>query len=105
MLKKIFIFSSAFMLAIAPVAVASTMVMHAEMGIAEQVEQEVTISLRDRTVYVTGAEGQTLEVVSLTGRHVAKYNIENASQRIDLNVPKGCYILKVGKVMRKVTLH
>ena len=31
--------------------------------------------------------------------------IESPVQRIDLNVPKGCYILKIGKVVRKVTVR
>jgi hypothetical protein len=46
-----------------------------------------------------------LEVVSLTGRAVATYKIESPSQRIELNLTKGCYILKVGKTVRKVTLR
>jgi hypothetical protein len=51
------------------------------------------------------ASGMTLEVVSLTGRAIATYKIESTSQRIELNLPKGCYILKVGKVVRKVTVR
>jgi hypothetical protein len=46
-----------------------------------------------------------LEVISLTGRQVANYKVEGPAQRIDLNIPKGCYILKVGKVVRKVTIR
>jgi hypothetical protein len=107
MLKKILILSSALLLATAPTVMARTMVMSSEMGVAEQVEQEkqIVITLEKKVVGVTGASGMTLEVVSLTGRHVASYNIEGPSQRIELNLPKGCYILKVGKVVRKVTLH
>jgi len=77
------------------------------MGVAEQVEQErtVTLSLEGNHVLVNGANGMSLEVVSLTGRHVATIKIESPAQRVELNLPKGCYILKVGKVVRKVTLH
>ena len=83
------------------------MVMEASMGVAEQVEQErtVTLSLEGNHVLVNGANGMVLEVVSLTGRHVATIKIESPAQRVELNLPKGCYILKVGKVVRKVTLH
>ena len=104
MKKQILIFISAFlMMAIIP-AQAATMVM--ELGVAEQVEPErsITISVEGNSVQVNGAQGMTLEVVSLTGRLVASYKIETPAQRVDLNISKGCYILKVGKVVRKVSV-
>ncbi len=80
--------------------------MMAEMGVAEQVEEPApTISVEANTVSVYGGAGLTLEVVSLTGRAIASYKIEGSSQRFDLNLPKGCYILKVGKTVRKVTVR
>lgn len=77
------------------------------MGVAEQVEQEriITLSLEGNSVLVNGANGMVLEVVSLTGRRVATIKIDSPAQRVELNLPKGCYILKVGKVVRKVTLQ
>ena len=83
------------------------MVMKMEMGVAEQMEQEksVSISIDNNVVRVNGAAGMTLEVVSLTGRPVTTVNIDSPNQRVELNLPKGCYILKVGKVVRKVTLR
>ena len=77
-----------------------------ELGVAEQIdEQEPQLSVDGNTVSVQGANGMTLEVVSLTGRAVATYRIEGPAQRFELNLPKGCYILKVGKVARKVTVR
>ena len=72
----------------------------------EQVDERgVSISVEQQTIYVTGAAGQTLEVVSLTGRRVMTVKIESPAQRIELNnIPKGCYILKIGKVVRKVSI-
>ena len=86
---------------------AAPMMMTMEMGVAEQVEQEkmISLSVEGNVVHVTGANGMVLEVVSLTGRQVASYKIDSPAQRIELSVPKGCYILKVGKVVRKVTIH
>ena len=83
------------------------MMMAMEMGVAEQVEQEkmISLSVEGNVVHVTGASGLVLEVVSLTGRQVASYKVDSPAQRIELSVPKGCYILKVGKVVRKVTIH
>ena len=92
------------MLTLAVPAKASTMVM--ELGVAEQIDEQVPqLSVDGNTVNVQGATGLTLEVVSLTGRAVATYRIEGPAQRIELNLPKGCYILKVGKVARKVTVR
>lgn len=71
----------------------------------EQMDQEVTISVEGNTITVKGAEGLTLEVISLTGRKWAEYKIESPAQRVELNVPKGCYVLKIGKVVRKVSIR
>lgn len=104
--KRILIFSTVALMMLASVsAVAAPLMM--EMGVAEQIEQErlVSISIDGNRVQVQGASGMTLEVVSLTGRHVASFKIDSPSQRVELNIPKGCYILKVGKVVRKVTVR
>ena len=104
MKKKLLIFSTVSLLMLGTPAMAGHMVM--EMGVAEQIdEQTPTISVNNNVVNIQGGNGMTLEVVSLTGRAVASYIIESPSQRIDLNLPKGCYILKIGKVVRKVTVR
>jgi hypothetical protein len=36
---------------------------------------------------------------------VMTLKIESPAQRVELNVPKGCYILKIGKVVRKVAIQ
>ncbi|MBQ9636806.1 MAG: T9SS type A sorting domain-containing protein [Prevotella sp.] len=75
------------------------------MAAMEQaMDEEVTITVSGQWVTISGAQGQTLEVVSLTGRSVMTVKIESPAQRIELNVPKGCYILKVGKMVRKVAI-
>ena len=61
--------------------------------------------INGQTVTISGAQGQTLEVISLTGRKLMTVRIDSPAQRIELNVPKGCYILKIGKFVRKVSLH
>ncbi len=107
MRKRLLIISS-FLLFTATIQLqASPMVMAMEMGVAEQVEQEknITISVEGNVVQVTGAADLVLEVVSLTGRQVATYRINSPAERVELNIPKGCYILKVGKVVRKVTIR
>ena len=73
----------------------------------EQVEEkaDVQISVSQSVVHITNAEGQVMEVISLTGRHVMSVRIESPAQRVELtNIPKGCYIIKVGKVVRKIVI-
>ena len=104
MTKKILIFSFiATLTLMVPQAVkASDAVMPA---LEQTIDEDIAISISGQTVTISGAQGQTLEVISLTGRRVMSAKIESPSQRIDLNVPKGCYILKIGKVVRKVTVR
>lgn len=104
MKKSLLILAAVSMLFTSIPANAMEMVM--EMGVAEQIDERTpTISTEGNTVSIQGANGMTLEVVSMTGRAVASYKIEGPVQRIELNLPKGCYILKVGKVVRKVTVR
>jgi hypothetical protein len=74
-------------------------------GIEQVMDDDVNITVNGQIVTVTGAQGETLEVVSLTGRRVMTVKIESPAQKVELNIPKGCYILKVGKVVRKVSIH
>lgn len=82
-------------------------VMAAEPAMPEMAAEAtaIGISVQHSSIYVTGAAGRTLEVVSLAGRHVATIRIESPSQRVELNIPKGCYILKIDNIVRKVTIR
>ena len=74
-------------------------------GIEQVMDDDINIIVSGQVVTITGGQGQTLEVVSLTGRRVMAVKIDSPAQKVELNIPKGCYILKVGKVVRKVTIH
>ena len=103
MVKRLLILSlTGLLLASVPVvSQASTL----EFAAVEQTDEKIEISVEGQTVYVNGAQGEELIVVSLTGRQVLKAKIESPAQRIDLNLPQGCYILKVGKVVRKIQVR
>ena len=101
MRKSILIFTMMALLAVPVLAVP----MYLERGVAELIDDQVTLTIDGNVVYVNGAQGGVLEVVSLTGRQVAQYRIDSASQRVELNLAKGCYVLKVGKVVRKVSIR
>ncbi len=104
MIKRLLIFSLAMsMMLSAPVLVQAA---EAEWMQQEQtMDDDISISVNGQWVTINGAQGLTLEVVSLTGRLVKTVKIESPAQRIELNVPKGCYILKIGKVVRKVAVR
>ncbi len=72
--------------------------------IIDQDFQATTISVTTSTIHVSGANGQTLEVYNIAGVKVMAIKVEGQDKRFDLNLPKGCYIVKVGKVVRKISI-
>ncbi len=66
--------------------------------------QNVTISVTESSVHVSGGNGLVLSVYRITGDCILKVKVEGNDKRFDLNLPKGCYILKVGKVVRKIVI-
>ena len=79
----------------------------AHMQTEEPIEAEmeaVTLTIQDNKAHITNADGKTLEIYNLTGVRVARIRIEGNDRQIALNLTRGCYIMKVGKVVRKVTI-
>ena len=104
MIRRLLVFTTAFTLMLtlpATVRAADS----DKTAIEQTVGDEAVITVSGQTVTVNGGQGETLEVVSLTGRRMLTVKIESPAQRIELNIPKGCYILKVGKIVRKVTIR
>lgn len=64
----------------------------------------VLISVRGDVVHIQNAQGQTLEVFDITGKDVAKIAIDSNDKTIDLNLRKGCYILRIGKFTKKIAV-
>ena len=102
MMKRLLILSftlAAFWLV--PVSVSAAPAYYA--GVMELIdEQEVEVTYSDGSLTVTGAEGCLLQIVTVTGNVVMNKRIDSPEQKIELNIPKGCYIVKVGKVVRRV---
>ena len=72
--------------------------------IIDQDIQATTISVNTSTIHITGANGQVMEIYNIAGVKVMSVRVEGQDKRFDLNLPKGCYIVKVGKVVRKVSI-
>ena len=73
--------------------------------IVEQTFSSIDISVNGNILHVTGASGQDLYVYNVTGVRVKSFRVDSNDKRYELNLPKGCYIVKVGKVVRKVSLR
>ena len=65
----------------------------------------VNITVEEGVIRVTGAVGQTLYVYNVAGVRVKSIRVDGDDKRFDLNLPKGCYILKVGKTVRKISIR
>ena len=102
--RTIMLLASALFMLTAPMSI---MAYDADQQVVEQQidNREITITVEQSTLLVNNAAGLTLEVVSLTGKQVAVVKIESPAQRVELSVPKGCYIVKVGKIVRKVAIR
>lgn len=68
--------------------------------------QTVTISVNsDGVLHVTGAAGEMLYVYNVTGVRVMSIKVDGTDRTYNLNLPKGCYIVKVGKTVRKISIR
>jgi hypothetical protein len=66
----------------------------------------ITISVTgESTLHVTGAAGQVLSIYNVTGMRVASFKVDSSDKSYNLSLPKGCYIVKVGKVVRKISIR
>ena len=105
MMKRLIVYAFSMAMLMIPASMLRASEM-ADFAIEQQaIDEEISITISGQSVTVSGAQGETLEVISLTGKKVMAVKIESPVQRIEINVPKGCYILKIGKVVRKVSLH
>ncbi len=99
-MKRLYIIVlSALFLAAAPIA--------AFAQVDEELTTEInaaTMVVRDGNVHITNAEGKNLEVYNVTGVRVALIRIDSNDKQVNLNLSRGCYILKVGKIVRKITI-
>ena len=67
--------------------------------------QNISLSINESVLHVTGANGQVLHIYNVAGVRVMSVKVEGADKRIELNLPKGCYIVKVGKMVRKISIQ
>lgn len=71
---------------------------------APQEMQAVTITMNGHNIRVQNASGQVLEIYNVTGVRVFAAKIETNDKSWNLNLGRGCYIVKVGETVRKVSI-
>ena len=64
----------------------------------------VNIYFSGNTLRITGGANLILSVYSLTGTRVMCQKIDGDDKSWNLNLPSGCYIVKVGNVVRKIAV-
>ncbi len=92
-----FIFAVAMGVAVPVTAVADT-----SIEIIDNEVQTINVAVSESTIHVTGANGQIMHVYNVTGMKLMSVKIEGQDKKVEINLPKGCYIVKVGKVVRKI---
>jgi len=64
-----------------------------------------TITVNGNTVRVSNTNGEDIEVFNLTGTKVTTIKTDAPGKTFTVNLPKGCYLLKIGKVVRKISIR
>lgn len=68
--------------------------------------QQVSIVLmNDNSLRVSNANGQRMYIYNVAGILKKTILIEGQERTYDLNLPKGCYIVQVGKTVRKISIR
>lgn len=65
----------------------------------------ISINISGSVLTITGANGQMLQIYNVAGVRVMNVKVEGDERRYDLSLPKGCYIIKVGKYVRKISIR
>lgn len=104
MMKKLLVLFTILTLSMMAPATASANQMYVA-GVMDFQSGDITVTCVERTLSITGAEGQTVQIVSLTGRVVFESIIDSPAKKFELDIPKGCYIIKVGSLVRKFSFR
>ncbi len=100
-MKKFYIITLTLAMAFAPLS------SYAEND-RENIEMNVSgiqLSINGGNVHIVGANGEVMEVFNLTGAKVATIRIDANDKTFALNLTKGCYLIKVGKIVRKISVQ
>ena len=66
--------------------------------------QDITIVVNGNDLHVANAQGETIQIYNVAGVCVQTIKVESPDKHITLDLSKGCYIVKVGKTVRKISI-
>ena len=100
-MKKFFIITLTLAMSLAPLSMlAEPMYDGIEMSVSG-----IQLSINGGNVHIVGANGEVMEIFNLTGTKVATVRIDSNDKTFALNLTKGCYLIKVGKIVRKISVQ
>ena len=84
----------------------STPLLASNMSDTQQIVafNDINIYFEQNILRITGGEGLRLHIFNVTGILVVCENIDSADKRFSLDLPHGCYIVKVGKLVKKISV-
>ena len=71
---------------------------------SESTVENIRLTIKGNNLRVQQAQGKVLEIFSVTGAKVVGMRIDNSDQSVQLNLKRGCYIVRVGDVTRKISI-
>ncbi|MBQ0049858.1 MAG: T9SS type A sorting domain-containing protein [Bacteroidales bacterium] len=71
----------------------------------EQETTTVTVHVKGNRVRVSSLGGEVLTVYNIAGVCVGTFSLDNADKTVEIVLGRGCYIFKVGTVVRKVSVR
>ena len=100
-MKRFFIIALTLAMVFAPISLLA----ETEHDGIEMSLSGISIIVNGGNVRVSGANGEVMEVFNLTGAKVATVRIDSNDKTFSLNLSKGCYLIKVGKIVRKISVQ
>ncbi len=100
-MKKVLLIALATMLLVAPARTFA----QTDSEPLENTLSDITLTVNGTNVRISNANGEIMEIFNLTGVKVASVPIDSPEKTFKLTLPKGCYILKVGKIVRKISIR
>ena len=71
----------------------------------QEEEETLSMTVSENTVRIrNAAAGAKLEIYNVLGLKVQSIKIDTANKTVALSLPKGCYILKLENIVRKIAI-
>lgn len=99
------IYTFLFAIALLSFALPTTIKAETSLEMIEQDIHNISISVYGSVLRIEGANDEMLQIYNVTGVCVMSLRVDGQDKRYNLNLPKGCYIVKVGKVVRKISIR